>query len=108
MEVDRGQCVRIYAPEWFERGDFREFLRKQTGHPVRPLATWHQAGAEPHDMSDVFMTLQGSDLSEADLLPPDITESILAIARASEVDLGVVWLSNANREFEHESSRQAH
>lgn len=99
MEVERGQCLRIYAPEWYRREDFRTFLVQQTGHPTRPLATWHY-GAEPHDLSDVFMTLDGSDLSEADLLPADIADAISDMARTANVVFGVVWLSNSTKKEE--------
>lgn len=104
MEVERAQCLRIYAPEWYLRPDFRAFLELQTGHPSRPLATWH-SGGEPHDMSDVFMTFNGGDLSEADLLPLEIVDQLLHMIENAGMTFGMIWLSNATKELEHESSR---
>lgn len=104
MEVERAQCLRVYAPEWYLRPDFRAFLALQTGHPTRPLATWHY-GDEPHDLSDVFMTFNGGDLSEADLLPKEIADQLLQMIDAAGMKWGMIWLSNATKEMEHESSR---
>jgi hypothetical protein len=53
-------CIVINAPEWFKDPGFIKMINYNGEEPgkfgTRRAATWHIAGQEPDEYSDVFMT----------------------------------------------------
>jgi hypothetical protein len=94
MEAERGMCLRINAPEWFKRDDFAEWLSSDK------TATWHEKGTIPGEYSDVFVTIDGDEGSDAwqgpssDTIPKDIWAEIVAAAKRLGINDGIVWISN--------------
>jgi len=102
-KIEIADVIRIDCPEWFERADFRRWLN----NPDKPnLATWHTTGKDPDEYSDIFMTYdhgEGSDAygppdpdEPAPLgdFPDDIWEDICEVCRNNGIDYCVIWLSN--------------
>lgn len=91
MEAERGDCLRINAPEWYARADFMAWLNDPEGH----RATWHERGQAAGEYSDVFVTFdhcEGSDFDAS--MPEDIVQAIRAAAADCGVEDGIVWISN--------------
>ena len=94
QEASHIPCLRINAPAWYERADFREWLN----HAAH-LATWHTRGEAPSEYSDVFVTIDGDEGSDANGVPPnaipdDIWAEIVAAAKRLHIKEGIVWISN--------------
>ena len=82
-------CLRINAPEWYQREDFRAWLNGAG------RATWHTRGELPSEYSDVFITFDHGEGSDYDvLMPEDIWQEISAAAAANRLEDGLVWISN--------------
>lgn len=81
-KAERVQAVHIMAPPWYEREDFLDFIngRRESQGDSRP-ATWHLEGQEADEYSDVFVTYDGEEGSDADHIPPDIWEAICVLVR---------------------------
>jgi hypothetical protein len=60
LDVNYSRVVRVYAPEWFSRADFADFMKRCSADTSRRLATWH-AGGGFTDGSDVFIWYDGPD-----------------------------------------------
>lgn len=89
MEAERGECLRINAPEWYDREDFAAWLNEEG------RATWHKRGKAPGEYSDVFVTFDHCEGSDYDAsMPEDIWRAIAAAAKACGVEDGIVWISN--------------
>jgi hypothetical protein len=93
--------VVVKCPELFRRKDFAEFVNKFANvHDKRRLATWHTAG-EMHENSDVFLNLDGGQLSEEDEMPEELAEKIRELVEdvlpndtAPHNKHAIVWLQN--------------
>lgn len=96
MDSELRGCLRIDAPEWYLREDFRDFLNgNREGQQNKSPAMWHQRGAEPDEMSDVFVTFDNGEGSDAEgCIPDDIWEAICAIAKKHGFEEGIVWIAN--------------
>ena len=87
----------VYAPEWFQRQDFWEFVCKHLNpaRGVSRIASWHADPLQPpHQNSDVFITVDGRELSETGYLPPDIEIALLEELLKSGMCYGVIWIQN--------------
>jgi hypothetical protein len=104
IEVGYQPLVRINAPEFFEREDFQEFLNRAVDPDnEETTATWHNGG-EPGDYSDLFVTYdngEGSDAlpsdgddSDMNLIPQDIWDEICEEMENRGVDHALLWISN--------------
>lgn len=95
MEVDRGNYLRIHAPEWFEREDLKKYMDFQSkpAH-IFPAASWGYAphGWEPGEFSDIFITFDHGDGSNSDL-PDDIWQVICSVADLHDFKYGIIWIS---------------
>jgi hypothetical protein len=93
LEIDRMPCIKINAPEWFDREDFKAFLnlREESG---RTTATWHWQGAEPGEFSDVFFSYDHGEGSDWEVIPPDIWARICEIVNNERVVYALIWLTN--------------
>jgi hypothetical protein len=95
-EIAPMRVVTINAPDWYERDDFRLFLNSSC------VATWHTQGEIPHEFSDVFVTYDRGDGSNApeiedpSVLPDDIWEAICQKMTELGVDYAIVWIRNLN------------
>ena len=100
MDAELRACLRIDAPEWYRRQDFRDFLNgKRDGQEGRSPAMWHRRGEEPDEMSDVFVTFDTGEGSDAEgIIPDDIWEAICAIAEKHGFEDGIVWISNVGHD----------
>jgi hypothetical protein len=85
-------CVRINAPEWFGRADWQAFLDNQ--QEFSRLATWHERGKSPNEFSDVFVTYDGGEGSDAEEIPADIWLSIRERMESLGIDFAVLWITN--------------
>lgn len=77
IEHQAGLSVTLNAPEFFARNDFIQYLESNR------TFTWHQAGEEAGEYSDVIVLLQPSlngDGTDSQM-PEDIWRSILAVLR---------------------------
>ncbi len=88
-------CIRLDAPQWFEREDFAGVVR-QLADPDpaagRRMATWHVGQAMGQD-SDVFIYWDDGDLSEP--LPEDIHQELNRLAAAErETEECLFWIGN--------------
>lgn len=90
------KVVRIDAPAWFKNPEFLQWLN----HPG--TATWHHAGSDPNDYSDVFFTFcqgEGSDYPGSLAIPgiPDEIwkhlEFIVAEQHGWDAEV-LIWVSN--------------
>jgi hypothetical protein len=93
IEAETTNCLRINAPQWYQRQDFLDWLNQPS------TATWHRKGEPPSEYSDVFVTIDGEEGSDAngvspDSIPEDIWREIVEAARRLGIDYGIVWLSN--------------
>lgn len=106
MLVKSLPCLRVYCPEWFEREDFKKCLNDHilggakndngSANPNwrdRPIASWHTGGEPCPEGSDVFVMVDGDDLSEDGILPQDIADEIKELCAKHNVDHGIVWLT---------------
>ena len=103
MNVEKRTCIRINAPEFFERDDFREFLSRSLDEDTAPLATWHTGGI-PDGGSDVFVTYdngegshaypEGGDEVDANLIPQYVWDQICEALDQRDIDHGLLWISN--------------
>jgi hypothetical protein len=74
LDVEKLACVKINAPHWFKRPDFRVWLNQNEMERARDrLATWH-TGGEPRENSDTFITYNGGEVSDYQDLPEDVLE----------------------------------
>lgn len=92
----RVSCWRFNVPHWFCREDFKRWLNSEH-HP----ATWHRGG-EPGDYSDIFMTYdhgEGSDALAADgcCIPEDCWNEICEVMKREGATFGLIWLTNLER-----------
>lgn len=97
VETDYLPLIRINAPEIFQDPAFIAWLNRKDELAV---ATWHKAGEEPNEFSDVFMVVDGpNDGSEYGMLPDHIWDKIYKICK-EHVPLRYgeahcfVWLTN--------------
>lgn len=106
--IEVRECLRLNAPEWFQRKDFQLWMRGITKYsdktksfpPLRPVATWDRGFGIPGEYSDCFMTFdcptrdglnwEGSD----DDMPEDIYFAIGKILKDHGLASGVIWLTN--------------
>jgi hypothetical protein len=89
MKAERQALLRINAPEWYARPDFRAWLN----NPER--ATWHRIGKEPNEYSDVFITFDHGEGSDFDVdMPDDVWAQITQAAADAGIQDCVVWISN--------------
>lgn len=75
-----GLHVVINAPEFFQRKDFEEYVESQASPSKGPVFTWHQAGTELGDYSDVVVLVEpclSGDGSNSDM-PEDLWNTIIA------------------------------
>jgi hypothetical protein len=88
------QCLRLNAPEWFERPEFLAILNSESA------ATWHVRGEPPNEMSDLFLTFDDYEGSDIFGVPSceDIWIQIVAAAEAMGMTDGVVWISNVSND----------
>lgn len=94
--------VRINAPEWFGRADWKIWLQYTgAGHP----ATWHTPSQEHAESDDVFFTFyQGGDGSDSPeygirpAIPSDIWEEICELMKANGIKECLIWVSNLDGE----------
>ena len=93
MDIDIVQCIKINAPEWFQRDDFQAFLnlREESG---RTTATWHWQGSEPGEFSDVFFTYDHGEGSDWEEIPQDIWSKICEIVSNMRIVYAVIWVTN--------------
>jgi hypothetical protein len=92
MRAERRDCLRINAPEWYDRDDFRAWLNAEG---AQRRATWHERGTEPTEYSDVFVTFDSGEGSDYDtLMPDDIWEAITKAADEVGLSDCIVWISN--------------
>lgn len=90
---ERCECLAINCPEWYEREDFRAWLREHHEIPGG-LATWY-VGGDPDSGSDIFMYYDHGEISDAP--PEEITELIREEwSENCNGKFGVVWLKNFN------------
>lgn len=104
-QVELAECVIITAPEWFEREDFRAWLKG----PQRP-ATWHRDANTTYEYADVFITFdggsdhgaRGENYEGSDFwgdgegrLPEDIEDAIRLALAKTHATRGVVRISPA-------------
>lgn len=94
MQTSLESCLAINAPEWYLRQDFQDFLEGRRPGQLGPPATWHRPGTAPDEFSDVFVTFDGGEGSDADALPADIWMAIRAAADHYRMTYGVVWIRN--------------
>ena len=91
MKFDHvGKVLRLNAPDWYERKDFLYWLNDLS----KPTATWHISGEEPGEYSDVFVTFDHGEGSDADSIPEGIWEEIKKVAAEHCFDEGLVWITN--------------
>lgn len=91
------QCLRLDAPEWYQREDFRVWLHGMAdGQQGRRPASWLPTGTpiEIDEWADVFITIDGEEGSDAESLPADIWAEIVRLAREHSISDGIVWISN--------------
>ncbi len=81
------QCFEINAPSWFSRDDFQKWLNEPF------TATWHKKGEPPNEMSDVFLTFDHKEGSDAEDLPEDIWENICELV-GPRCDFCVIRITN--------------
>ena len=77
MEFNVGLHISINRPEWFKRADFLKFLNSPG------TATWHHAGQQAGEYSDVFLLVDPSldgEGPESSELPEDIWNEVVAAA----------------------------
>ena len=94
-------CIVINAPEWFKDPGFLKMLNYNGEEPgkfgTRRAATWHIAGQEPDEDSDVFMTWEGEEGCEREFLSDSIWNEITEIVRSAlppGVNDCVLWIKN--------------
>jgi hypothetical protein len=94
LDVEKLACVKINAPHWFQRPDFRVWLNQNEMERARDrLATWH-TGGEPRENSDTFITYNGGEVSDYQDLPEDVLDAIDTACRERGVNWAVIWLTN--------------
>ena len=78
VEDHFGLHVQMNVPEFFQRKDFLEYIESQ------PVFTWHKAGSQPDDWSDVAVLVEPNLSGEGDCadMPEDLWETILSALRA--------------------------
>jgi len=90
--TDHIPCLRINAPEWYKRQDWRKFMRRPG------LATWYiPAGARGKiagGCGDVFFTYDNENGSDAEDIPTDIWEKICELCRSAGHYHCLVWVTN--------------
>lgn len=102
------RCLRINAPDWFARDDFRLWLAGRLPSPhaepgtdppafsARP-ATWHEDGSPPTEYSDTFVTVDlgdGADEGSNSDMPPEVWCELCEICQAAGFARGLVWIVN--------------
>jgi hypothetical protein len=97
MNSRRFYALVVYAPDWFARSDFWDFISRHLDHKPgqRRIASWHDdPRARPGENSDVFLTVDCGELSEHGYLPEDIEKALLEELRLKQVVYGVIWIQN--------------
>lgn len=92
-EVDERDymVLRINAPEWLERDDFREWLN--SGPPdCRRVAQWGNPGDHP-EARDCFEVFTAGEAVTDTSLPEDIGRYIDNEARRLRIRAGILWIS---------------
>lgn len=94
-------CVVINAPDWFKDPGFLKMINYNGEEPDiygrRRAATWHMAGDPPNEYSDVFLTWEEQEGSEAIFLSEKMWNEITAAVRSSlpsYTTFCVVWIKN--------------
>jgi hypothetical protein len=110
MNVETRPCLKINAPEFFDRKDFQEFLNRGVENKdTAPLATWHTGGT-PNQQSDLFVTYnrregsdalpEGGDGSDRNLIPQDIWNRICKEMEDRGISFAVLWITNIRQSNE--------
>lgn len=90
-EMDRTRVLRVNAPDWLERDDFRAWLRDacdpESDH--RRVAMW----GTPENPSDLFEPIERYEAADGTLLPRDICDWIEDQMEKIGMESGVLWLS---------------
>lgn len=89
--ADERMVLRVNAPDWLEREDFRAWLRDGTDRNSenRRLAMWGDA----EHPGDLFEPICAGEVSERTLLPDDIVDWIENAMRDTGMKAGVLWIS---------------
>jgi hypothetical protein len=89
-------CLKVNMPELFADSDFMDWLNSGKSR----VATWHEIGACPDDYSDVFMTYDHGEGSDAEEMPRHCWEAIVGAVSAAGLENGylVVWITNLPRD----------
>lgn len=89
MTITNEPLIKINVPHWYVREDFLAWLN------VQERATWHRLGEPPNEFSDVFITVDGDEGSDCDILmPEDIWATLTEIVKRETHGYSVVWLTN--------------
>lgn len=92
-QVELHQLMRINCPEFYEDPDFLDWINGKTGCE---LLTWHVAGDEAGDYSDVFLNYDHGDGAYSEDVPEHIWEEICRLAEEAGFEYGMIWLTNLN------------
>jgi hypothetical protein len=90
MESERVACLKINCPDVFADPEFRDWL----DDPANGVATWHPPGTEPGECSDVFVTFDHGEGSDAFHMPGHCWLALCREAEARGFSYGVLWLTN--------------
>jgi len=92
------EVIRIDAHDWFAREDFQKWLNRTDRQGP---ATWHAAGEQVGDFSDVFTVYdqgEGPDYGEGDFIPEDIWQFITETCEKRNTIYAVIWIANLEME----------
>lgn len=109
ISLNHMPVVRIDAPEWYRRQDFQDWLTGAGKRDGKHPATWHKAGEEPNEYSDVFVTYDSGDgsdnpacfeddvdLSSHCVMPRDIWSQICDLLKENGMEKTecLIWIAN--------------
>ena len=86
--VETFKCIRINAPDLYNREDFQAWIK--ASHSV---ATWYNPSNPPDEMSDIFVTYDHGDGSDSDM-PGWADVAKVVQEKVGQVGFAVVWLTN--------------
>lgn len=94
MTTEQIPCLKINCPELFADPEFAAWvLSGSLSQSGNKLATWH-SGPDMHEFSDVFVTYDHGDGSDADYIPEHCWAKLCETAKAAGVEYAVLWLTN--------------
>lgn len=87
--IHRHPCLRINVPDLFEDEDFVAWLN----HPESIIATWHVKGQKSNDYSDIYVSYDNGEGSDADM-PEHCWDLICKICEEEGFRHGILHLTN--------------